>query len=176
MRFFRKIGKFVIIGEKLGLKPNILGRKLRKIGFFAKTCNTLKKKKSFALQLVAQVTIVENTKKKNSQNSRLYTIQTKSGEKSSPIVTKIWHFLKCHNNCISKSVNCSHIKISKEQLIAHTPIVRRSTVSVTNTHLSSSNALLCLLVSQTHKSLKQLILTDIANYKINRYYGSFFSY
>ena len=70
MRFFRKIGKFAIIGEKLGLQPNILGRKLRKIGFFAKTSNTLK---SFALQLVAQVTIVENTK--NSQNSRLYTIQ-----------------------------------------------------------------------------------------------------
>ena len=37
MRFFQKIGKFAIIGEKLGLKPNILGRKLRKIGFFAKT-------------------------------------------------------------------------------------------------------------------------------------------
>ena len=64
MRFFRKIGKFVIIGDNLGLKPNKLGRKLRKIGFFAKTINVLK---SFALQLVAQVTIVENTK--NSQNS-----------------------------------------------------------------------------------------------------------
>ena len=60
MRFFRKIGKFVIIGIKLGLNSNILGRKLRKIGFFAKTINVLK---SFALQLVAQVTIVENTKK-----------------------------------------------------------------------------------------------------------------
>ena len=70
MRFFRKIGKFAIIGEKLGLKPNILGRKLRKIGFFAKTIKVVK---SFALQLVAQVTIVENTG--NSQKSRLYTIQ-----------------------------------------------------------------------------------------------------
>ena len=86
MRFFRKIGKFAIIGEKLGLKPNILGRKLRKIRFFAKTSNTLK---SFALQLVAQVTIVENTK--HSQKSRLYTIQ-QIGEKFSPIVIKIWHF------------------------------------------------------------------------------------
>ena len=72
MRFFRKIGKFAIIGIKLGLNSNILGRKLRKIGFFAKTSNTLK---SFALQLVAQVTIVENTE--NSQKSRLYTIQQK---------------------------------------------------------------------------------------------------
>ena len=70
MRFFRKIGKFVIIGILIGIKPNKLGRKFRKIGFFSKTINILK---SFALQLVAQVTIVENTE--NSQNSRLYTIQ-----------------------------------------------------------------------------------------------------
>ena len=42
MRFFRKIRKFAIIGEKLGLKPNILGRKLRKIGFFAKTIQDIK--------------------------------------------------------------------------------------------------------------------------------------
>ena len=141
MRFFRKIGKFAIIGVKLGLKPNKLGRKHRKF---------------------AKFTTLHNT--------------TQISEKFSPIVTKIWHFLKCHNNCISKSVNCSHIKISKEQLTAHTPIVKRITVSVTNTHLSSSNALLCQLVSQTHKLLKQLKPTDIANYSINRYNGSFFSY
>ena len=42
MRFFRKIGKFAIIGIKLSIKPNKLGRKLRKIGFFAKTGNTSK--------------------------------------------------------------------------------------------------------------------------------------
>ena len=61
MRFFRKIGKFVIIDIKLSVKPNKLGRKLRKIGFFAKTGNT---SKSLSLQLVAQVSIVENTEKK----------------------------------------------------------------------------------------------------------------
>ena len=82
MRFFRKIGKFVIIGIKLSIKPNKLGRKLRKIGFFAKTGNT---SKSLSLQLVAQVTIVENTE--NSHNTRLYTIQ-QIGEKFSPIITK----------------------------------------------------------------------------------------
>ena len=70
MRFFRKIGKFVIIGIKLSIKTNKLGRKLRKIGFFARTG---KRSKSFPLQLVAQVTIVENTE--NSHNTRLYTIQ-----------------------------------------------------------------------------------------------------
>ena len=122
MRFFRKLGKFAIIGEKLGLKPNNC-KKHRKFAKFATLHNT-----------------------------------TQIDEKSSPIVIKIWHFLKCHNNCISKSVNCSHIKISKEQLTAHTPIVKRISVSVTNTHLSSSNALLCQLVSQTHKLLKQLNL------------------
>ena len=142
MRFFRKIGKFAIIGIKLGLKPNKLGRKHRKF---------------------AKIVTLHNT--------------TQISEKFSPIVTKIWHFLKCHNNCISKSVNCSHTKISKEQLTAHMPIVKRITVSVTNTHLSSSNALLCQPVSQTHKLLKQLKPTDIANYQyINRYNGSFFSY
>ena len=142
MRFFRKIGKFAIIGIKLGLKPNKLGRKAPKI-----------RKISCTLHNTTQIS-----------------------EKFSPIITKIWHFLKCHNNCISKSVNCSHIKISKEQLTAHMPIVKRITVSVTNTHLSSSNALLCQLVSQTHKLLKQLKPADIANCNINRYNGSFFSY
>ena len=97
MRFFRKIGKFVIINIKLSIKPNKLGRKLRKIGFFAKTGNT---PKSLSLQLVAQVSIVENTE--NSHNTPLYTIQ-QIGEKFSPIITRIWHFLKCHNNCIPKA-------------------------------------------------------------------------
>ena len=36
MRFFRKIGKFALFNLKLTIKPNDLGRKLRKIGFFAK--------------------------------------------------------------------------------------------------------------------------------------------
>ena len=141
MRFFRKIGKFAIIGVKLGLKPNKLGRTHRKFAIFTTLHNT-----------------------------------TKKSEKFSPIITKIWHFLSAKTIVISTSVNCSHTKISKEQLTAHTPIVKRITVSVTNTHLSSSNALLCQLVPQTHKLLKQLKPTDIANYNINRYNGSFFSY
>ena len=67
---FSKSQKIRNYWYKIRFKPNKLGRKLRKIGFFAKTSNTLK---LIALQLVAQVTIVENIK--NSQNSRLYTIQ-----------------------------------------------------------------------------------------------------
>ena len=70
MVFFQKIGKITILHTELTSSIKFAGRKLRKIGFFAKTINVLK---SFSLQLVAQVTIVENTK--NSHNLRLYTIQ-----------------------------------------------------------------------------------------------------
>ena len=171
MRFFRKIGKFTIIGEKLGLKTNKFRRKLRKIGFFAKTVDVLK------INCSTNSCTSHNCRKhRKIRKNRDSTQYNKIGEKFSPIITKIWHFLKCHNNCISKSINCSHIKISKEQLTAHTPIVKRITVSVTNTHLSSSNALLYQLVLNTHKILKQLKSVDIANCNKNEYNGSFFSY
>ena len=154
MVFFRKIGKITVLHTKLTTSISLVGRKIRKIGFYDKTDTIFK---SFPLQEIAKITIiVEHTE--NSQNSRLCTIENKSNqssEKFSPIVSKIWHFLKCHNNCYSTSVNCSHTKISKQQLTAHTSIVKRITVSVTNMHLSSSNTLLCQLVSQTHKLLKQ---------------------
>ena len=154
MIFFRKIGKITILHTKLISSIKFVGRKLRKIGIFAKTSNVLK---SFSLQLVAQDTIVEHTK--NSHNSHLYT----NSEKFSPIVSKIWHFLKCHNNCYSNRRKVLTHKNLKEQLTPHTSIVKRIAVSVTNMHLSSSNALLCQLVPQTHKLLKQLKPTDIAN-------------
>ena len=157
MRFFRKIGKFAIIGEKLGLKPNILGRKLRKIGFFAKTIQGSK-------VIFSTISCTSHNCRKHKKFAKIVTLHntTKIGEKFSPIITKIWHFLKCHNNYISKSANCSHIIISKEQLTAHTPIVKRITVSVTNTHPSSSNALLC----QTGVTNAQSTKTT----KICRYY------
>ena len=149
MVFLQKIGKITVFHTKLTTSISLVGRKIQKIGFYNKTGTIFK---SFPLQESAKVTIiVEHTE--NSQNSQLYTIENninQSSEKFSPIVSKIWHFLKCHNNCYSTSVNCSHTKISKEQLTAHTSIVKRIMVSVTNTHLSSSNALLCQLVSQTH--------------------------
>ena len=55
MVFFRKI---TILRSKLFPSIKFVGRKLRKIRFFAKTSNVLK---SFPLQLVAQYTIVEHT-------------------------------------------------------------------------------------------------------------------
>ena len=133
MRFFRKIGKFVIIGIKLSIKPNKLGRKLRKIGFFAKTGNT---SKSLSLQLVAQVSIVENTE--NSHNTRLYTIQ-QIGEKFSPIITKSGISSSATTIAFQKRKLLTH-KNLKGAINRHSPIVKRITASVTNTHLSSSNA------------------------------------
>ena len=43
MRFFRKIGKIAVISIILIKKPNKLGRKLRKIGFFTKTSTNFHK-------------------------------------------------------------------------------------------------------------------------------------
>ena len=58
MVFFRKIGKITILHTKLISSIKFVGKKLRKIGFFAKTSNVLM---SISLQLVAQYMIVEHT-------------------------------------------------------------------------------------------------------------------
>ena len=50
MRFFRKIGKFTLFSLKLTIKSNDLGRKLRKIGFFAKVNTNFRK---LFLQIIA---------------------------------------------------------------------------------------------------------------------------
>ena len=43
IRFFQKIGKFALISIKLNIKPNNLGRKLRKVRFFAKISTNFRK-------------------------------------------------------------------------------------------------------------------------------------
>ena len=102
--------------------------------------------------------------------------RTQVSEKFSPIVSKIGIFSSATAIVLNTKCKLLTRKLSKQQLTAFTSIVKRITVSVTNTHLSSSNALLCQLVSQTHKLLKQIKPAYIANYNINRYNGSFFSY
>ena len=105
MVFFRKIGKITILRTKLISSIKFVGRKLRKIGFFAKTSNVLK---SFSLQLVAQYTIVEHTE--NSHNSRLYTIHHKS-VRNSHLLSQISGISSSAKTIvISTSVNCSHKK------------------------------------------------------------------
>ena len=46
-------------------------------------------------------------------------------EKFSPIISKLAFFLKCHSNCSTNKRNCSHTIIKKQQLTAHTSIVKR---------------------------------------------------
>ena len=173
MVFFQKIGKITILHTKLISSIKFVGRKLQKIGFFAKTSNVLQ---SFSLQLVAQYTIVEHTE--NSHNLQLYTIQHKSVRNSHLLSQKYLAFPQVPNqkNCYFNKRKLLTYKNLKEQLTPHTSIVKRIMISVTNMHLSSSNALLCQLVSQTHKLLKQLKPTNIANCNIYGYNGLFFSY
>ena len=118
--------------------------------------------------------IVENTE--NSQNSSSYTIDRKSVRNSHLLFQKFGSFSSATSIALYTKRKFLTRKLSKQQLTAFTSIVKRITVSVTNTHLSSSNAQLCQLVPQTHKLLKQIKPAYIANYSINRYNGSFFSY
>ena len=108
MAFFKKIGKITILCTKLISSFKFVGRKLRKIGFFAKTSNVLK---SFSLQLVAQYTIVEHTE--NSHNLRLYTIHHKP-VRNSHLLSQISGISSSAKTIvISTSVNCSHTKKSQ---------------------------------------------------------------
>ena len=144
--FFQKIGKSTILHTKLISSIKFVGRKLRKIGFFAKTSNVLR---SFSLQLVAQDTIVEHTE--NSHNSHLYT----NSEKFSPIVSKIWHFLKCHINRyfnkhkllthknLKGAINCSYFYCEEDygKCYKHAPFFFKRTIvstGVTNTQITKT--------------------------------------
>ena len=128
---------------------------------------------SYFLQKPSTI-IVEHTE--NSHNSRLYTIQHKTVRNSHLLSHKL-AFSQVPQQLFFKQVQIALTQNSqKQQLTAHTPIVKRIMVSVTNTHPSSSNAQLCQLVPQMHKLLKLIKPMDIANYNINRYNGSFFSY
>ena len=118
--------------------------------------------------------IVENTE--NLPNLSSDTIDRKSVRNSHLLFQKIGIFSSATSIALYTKRKFLTRKVSKQQLTAHTSIVKRITVSVTNTHLSSSNAQLYQLVPQMHKLLKQIKPTDIANYNINRYNGSFFSY
>ena len=154
MVFFQKIGKITVFHTKLYSSSNIKGRKIQKIGFFGKIGT---KSKSFLLQIIAKVTIiVEYTE--NSQNSRLYTIDKntkQSSEKFSHIVSKIWHFLKCHNNCYSikhkllthknlkGAINCSYAYCEEDygKCYKHAPFFSKHTIvstGVTNAKITKT--------------------------------------
>ena len=154
-----------------------MGRKIRKIGFYGKTSTNFK---SFPLQLITQITIfVEDTE--NSHNSQLYTIQNKSVRNSHVLSQKSGIFSSATAIVQQTNANCSHTKFSKQQLTAHTSIVKRITAKCyKHAPLPSKSTIVVTGVSKStniHAQItKQINLVDIVNYNINRYNGSFFSY
>ena len=101
--------------------------------------------------------IVEKTE--NLPNSSSHTIEHKIVRNSHLLLHKIWHFLKCHSNCSTNqtSVNCSYAKSSKQQLTAHTSIVKGNTTKCYKHAPFSSNALLCSLVLKSQLTLPRKI-------------------
>ena len=88
--------------------------------------------------------IVENTE--NSPNSSSYTIEYKIVRNSHLLSQKIGIFSSATAIVLQTSINCSHTKSSKQQLTAHTSIVKGNMAKCYKHALFSSNALLCSLV------------------------------
>ena len=185
-----------------------MGRKLQKIGFFGKTgtnfhslflqiitCGyilALLLKQLFfhtkprwkyltnqILQKYPQI-IVENTK--NLPDSVILHNRIQNSEKFLTYYLKIGISSSATAIVLQTSVNCSHIKLSKQQLSAHMSIVKVLWQSVANTHYFSSNALLSSRVLKrqltfSHKISKQINLACILLITIKTYHNSsFFSY
>ena len=66
--------------------------------------------------------IVENTE--NSPYLSSYTIENKIVRNSHLLSHKNWHFLKCHSNCSTSKHKLLTHKAIKQQLTAHTSIVK----------------------------------------------------
>ena len=177
---FPKNWKFRIISYKSKLKINIVGRKIQKIGFYGKTSTNFQ---SFSLQLIAQITNCCRThqKNKNLPNSSPYTIQNKIVRNSHVLSQNLAFFSSATTIVLQTSANCSHTKFSKQQLTAHTSIVKRIMAKCyKHAPLSSKSTIVVTGVSKStniHAQItKQINLADIVNYNINIYNGSFFSY
>ena len=88
--------------------------------------------------------IAENTE--NSLNSSSYTIECKIVRKSHLLLCKIGIFSSATAIVLQTSVNCSYARASKQQLTAHTSIVKGDMAKCYKHASFSSNALLCSLV------------------------------
>ena len=84
--------------------------------------------------------IVENTE--NLPNSSSYTIDHKLVRNSHPLSQKLAFSQVPQQLFYTQSTNCSHTNFSKQQLTAHTSIVKKIMASVTNTHKSLQSTLL----------------------------------
>ena len=76
-------------------------------------------------------TIIENTE--NSPNLSSYTIEYKI-VRNPHLLSQNWHFLKCHSNCSTNKHKLLTHKSSKQQLAAHTSIVKENNDKVLQTH------------------------------------------
>ena len=121
------------------------------------------------LQKYPQV-IVEKTK--NSTNSSSYTIEYKL-VRNSHLSSQNWlFFLKCHSNCSTNKCNCSHTKLSKQQLTAHKSIVKGYTAKCyKHAPFSSKRTIVVTGVSKptniSAQITEQINLASIVNYNIN---------
>ena len=88
--------------------------------------------------------IAENTE--NSLNSSSYTIEPKIVRNSHLLLCKLGIFSSATAIVLQTSVNCSYAKSSKQQLTAHTSIVKGDMAKCYKHVSFSSNALLCSLV------------------------------
>ena len=119
MRFFRKIGKFAIIGVKLGLKSNKLGRKHRKFVKFATLHNTTK----------------------SVRNSHI--LSQKSGISSSATTIAFQkRKLLTHKN-LKGAINCSYTYCEEDygKCYKHAPFFFKCTIAstgVTNTQITKT--------------------------------------
>ena len=87
---------------------------------------------------------------KNSLNSSSYTIECKIVRKSHLLLRKKLAFSQVpHQLFFKQSVNCSYTRASKQQLTAHTSIVKGDMAKCYKHASFSSNALLCSLVLKT---------------------------
>ena len=77
--------------------------------------------------------IAENTEISLHLVPHTIEITIQISEKFSPIVSKIWHFLKCHSYCHTTITNCSYPNCQKEQLIAHKVYCERKCTKVLQT-------------------------------------------
>ena len=135
MRFFQKIRNFTLFLTKVKLKINIVGRKIRKIGFYGKTSTNFQ---SFSLQLIAQITIIVEDTKKFAKSVILHN-RIQISEKFSRIVAKLGIFSSVtaivqHTKCkllthkiLKAAINCSHVYCEEDHgkvLQTHTSLFK----------------------------------------------------
>ena len=176
MRLFRKIGNIAFISIKLTIKPNNLGRKLRKLDFslkqvqiFAKIISTnnymwiyiskIAKTIVFSTQTEVETfhklffcKTIHNYCRKHRKFTKFIILHNRMqiSEKFSPMSQKLAFSQVPHQLFFIQSANCSHANYQKQQLTAHTSIVKRYTAKCyKHTPISSKHTIVVTGVSKS---------------------------